>query len=304
METQLEVAAGRKVIAENLQATVLKAKADGDSAAAAECLHTIREEKLWRTMGFTSFNAYAKSSSCPYSSNHAYKLAAVPAAAKAVKEVLAAAPPAAGDKGEWGDAVEEIMGDVVAEVAQKMDDAPAPTQAVDMEYGAVVDTVEQTVTDKETGKSIEYFDDPPTTQAGTKKKPPPNAYTAEIMPNYAPEVILPTKDLCGNTLSREMSDLFLNAGVHFKVLNDCIHQMRQALRNLAAKESGASFAVHNRMEVTMQHLHSIEGIVHNCRPYSVCIFCSGNRGTRCAACGGIGFLTENQYLDATATRRK
>ena len=213
METQMET--DREAKAQLLRNRVRAAKDDGNTQLATEAIREIRGEKLWRELGFTSFNAYAKS--CPYSSNYAYKMS-----------------------------------------------TPLP----------VVD-------------------------------PPPNAFAAEDRTNMRPDLFIAdtVKDPHGNELHGDMAKLFTNAKVNFDVLDSAIRQMQQTLRDLVTDDSGARFTVHSRMAGLMKHLHDIEEIVNDCRPYSVCISCSGNR-RKCIACGSIGFINEQQYIDATAKRRR
>ena len=113
----------------------------------------------------------------------------------------------------------------------------------------------------------------------------------------------PVQDLHGNELHGDMAELFTNANHHFAGLYAAIHKMRTTMKDLVSDRSGARFSVHNRSAVLMQHLHDIEGIVNDSRPYSICISCSGNR-RQCIACGGVGFITEQQYIDATTTKRR
>jgi len=199
---------------------LLQAKADGDTGVAAECLRIIREDKLWMPLGFTSFNDYAKSESCPYSSNYAYKMSATP-----------------------------------------------------------TDTL--------------------------LTEPDPNAFVAEDRTNQSPTCVIegPVTDLRGNELHGDLAELFTHAGIHFDILDEAIHKMRDTLRDLVGVRSGARFSVHSRSAGLMKHLHDIEAIVHDSRPYSVCISCSGNR-RQCIACGGVGFITKSQYEDATTRRRR
>ena len=212
----------RETTAQDLRKQIQSAKDAGNSELAAEAILEIRKHRLWRELGFTSFNDYAKSKDCPYSSNYAYKMSVTP--------------------------TDPLLAPVV--ITDK--DLAAPDDMADM----VLSTDSATV-----------------------------------------------KDLRGNELHGDLAELFQNAQLNFGLIDDSIRVIRIALRNLAGERSGARFSVHNRSAVLMQHLHDIEGIVNDSRPYSICISCSGNR-RQCIACGGVGFINEQQYIDATTTKRR
>ena len=65
----------REATCQRLRSQVRRAKDAGNTELAAEGLREIRANKLWKELGFKSFNQYAKHDS-PYSSNYTYKLSA------------------------------------------------------------------------------------------------------------------------------------------------------------------------------------------------------------------------------------
>ena len=77
MEREVQTPA-RQRTAQILQEQIKAAKVANNNRFARKALRELRGLKLWRELGFTSFNDYAKSDACPYSSNYAYKLAALP----------------------------------------------------------------------------------------------------------------------------------------------------------------------------------------------------------------------------------
>jgi len=215
-------------------------------------MRQIRGDRLWRELGFMSFNEYAKSDGCPYSSNYAYKMSAA-----STDPLLSAVEITDQDLAAPGDMADLVLSS----------DAGVVTDPLLAELAGVAKQLDET----------------------------------EVKPEHRHPG--PVTDLHGNELHGDMAKLFINASHHFAGLYAAIHEMRATLKNLVSDSSGARFAVHNRSAVLMQHLHDIEGIVNDSRPYSVCISCSGNR-RQCIACGGVGFINEQQYIDATTTKRR
>ena len=241
----------REVRSQTLRKRIKEAKDAGATGEASEAIQEIRSERLWKELGFTSFNDYAKSDACPYSSNYAYKMSAT-------DPLLTEPGPNA----------------FVAE--DRTNQSP----------GCVIEgpVTDLTPSELEAGKEglLELVQNPD---------------MREVL--SAPGVT----DLRGNELHGDLAELFIHAGIHFDILEEAIHKMRDTLRDLVGVRSGARFSVHSRSAGLMKHLHDIEAIVHDSRPYSVCISCSGNR-RQCIACGGVGFITKSQYEDATTRRRR
>ncbi len=124
-------------------------------------------------------------------------------------------------------------------------------------------------------------------------------------PRVVPNSAAPSspQDNAGQDLPDELIEVFRVSNYAFKTMTVWIYQIRQTLLNLGATPGGAELAKNNQMEIVREHLKSIERDLRRSWPWAKCLYCSGTRKT-CRACEGRGWLTEEQWAQATRTQQQ
>lgn len=341
----------------------------------ATVLNTIKTQKLFREDGFRSFSAWCEKHS-PFSVKYSYRLSSRKPTVFKKPFFKPESTPAGKDPDPEPFVPSEDPTTAAAEQAAMDSEGAAAVKEL-TEH--VPMPVHGTIVDEETGKTLNYFDDPPlnlkpvTTAEvkalaeqldDTEVRPEdrhPDIVTAkaeEILqratddpfvaaqavvdlseatqkvldgteeslshagideairgagedgatdghgadhPTPAPAPQAPVKDAMGNVIPDHMAEGYTSAHVLFEKTYDHIYSLRDTLKKLLKQGSAVQLAS-QRVENIFASLASVEKTIDKCRPFTVCLYCSGSN-RQCNACNNSRFLTEQQYLDSARKER-
>lgn len=141
------------------------------------------------------------------------------------------------------------------------------------------------------------------------RKPPP-APSPDPEPAQPADEMIPLIDHAGQTIALSLEHIFRIGNQNFFEITASIETIRSRLRGLCSSAAGANLSLYNRAEVIRQHLDSMEGVIGRCRPWAQCPYCGPNYGAvepvtppKCRACDSKGWLTQDQWTEATKATR-
>ncbi len=318
--------------AEALKGVLIAAQEVKDVDGAAAALSEIKKEKLFKDQGYKSFSAWCEANS-PFSVKYSYRLSSRKVDHPDLEPVgLVTATELDIMENELPKALEaaEVRDDLLGDVAKLMDEAevrpearhPVAEQAVvDLseatqkafdgspetlinlvttasEISSEIDGIARDATqaaDADAGKILSHAG----IDAAVRGELPTEEEQQAATPPPPPE---PVMDGMGNTIPDHLAAGYATAHVLFEAAYDHIYNLRDTLNKMLLEGNAVQLVTSQRVDNILTSLAGVEKIIDKCRPFTVCLYCSGSP-RQCRACGGSGFLTELQYLDSTRKER-